>query len=101
MHLLTNVFLLASVLLFSLFPSPLRQLDGLVVTWKRDGRQLSTGHRFVVPAASSSDSGLYVCEASRSSSSSSTVLPVEAKAQLTVMGEETNEGKNLHQQHIM
>lgn len=99
MHLLTNVFLLASVLLFSLFPSPLRQLDGLVVTWKRDGRQLSTGHRFVVPAASSSDSGLYVCEASRSSSS--TVLPVEAKAQLTVMGEETNEGKNLHQQHIM
>ncbi|XP_075890891.1 protein sidekick-1-like isoform X2 [Nelusetta ayraudi] len=59
-----------------------RQLDGLVVTWKRDGRQLSTGHRFVVPAASSSDSGLYVCEASHGSRSAA--QPVEARAQLTV-----------------
>lgn len=68
------------------------------MTWKRDGRQLSTGRRFVVPAASSSDFGLYVCEAS---DSSSTALPVEAKAQLSVIGEETNEGKNVHRQHIM
>lgn len=76
------------------FASPPRQLDGLVVTWKRDGRQLSTGRRFVVPAASSSDSGLYVCEASHSSGSAA--LPVEAKAQLTVIGEETDKGNKMH-----
>lgn len=78
--------LLVLLLSFSLFfppASPLRQLDSLVVTWKRNGRQLSSGHRLVIPGAASSDTGLYVCEASLGNS---TAKPVEARAQLTVIG---------------
>lgn len=80
-------FHLTPVVILSLFfpASPLRQLDGLVVTWKRNGRQLSSGHRLIIPAATSSDTGLYVCEASLGNS---TAKPVETRAQLTVIGKE-------------
>ncbi|KAM3622738.1 uncharacterized protein V6R79_002616 [Siganus canaliculatus] len=62
-----------------------RPVDGLLLSWKRDGRQLTGGgRRLVIPAAASSDAGVYVCEASLSNSSSSS-KPVEARAQLTVM----------------
>lgn len=73
------------VILSLFFPSayPLRQLDGLVVTWKRNGRHLSSGHRLIIPTAASSDTGLYVCEAWLGNS---TTKPVEARAQLTVIG---------------
>lgn len=85
--------LLVLLLTFSLFfpPTyPLRQLDGLVVTWKRNGRQLSSGHRLIIPAAASSDTGLYVCEASLGNS---TAKPVEARAQLTVIGKKKTKTK--------
>uniref|UniRef100_A0A3Q1GEZ4 Sidekick cell adhesion molecule 1b n=1 Tax=Acanthochromis polyacanthus TaxID=80966 RepID=A0A3Q1GEZ4_9TELE len=59
-----------------------RPVDGLVLSWRREGRRLSGGRRLVIPAATSSDTGLYVCEASRGNS---TVKPVEARAHLTVM----------------
>ncbi|XP_047434773.1 protein sidekick-1-like isoform X2 [Mugil cephalus] len=59
-----------------------RPLDGLVVSWKRDGRQLASGRRLSFHAPTSSDTGLYVCEASLSNS---TAKPVEARAHLTVM----------------
>ncbi|XP_061575564.1 protein sidekick-1-like isoform X2 [Cololabis saira] len=59
-----------------------RPVDGLMVSWKRDGRQLAGGHRLIIPHPSSSDTGLYVCEASLSNS---TVKPVEARAHLTVL----------------
>lgn len=54
-----------------------------MVSWKRDGRRLASGRRLIIPAPSSSDTGLYVCEASLSNS---TAKPVEARAHLTVMG---------------
>ncbi|XP_053193293.1 protein sidekick-1-like [Scomber japonicus] len=59
-----------------------RPVDSLVVSWKRDGRRVAGGRRLVVPAPTSSDTGLYVCEASQSNS---TAKPAEAKAHLTVM----------------
>ncbi|XP_028264625.1 protein sidekick-1-like [Parambassis ranga] len=59
-----------------------RPLDGLVVSWKRDGRRLTGGRRLIIPAATSADSGLYVCEASLGNS---TTKPVEARAHLIVM----------------
>uniref|UniRef100_A0A8D3EBJ0 Sidekick cell adhesion molecule 1a n=1 Tax=Scophthalmus maximus TaxID=52904 RepID=A0A8D3EBJ0_SCOMX len=59
-----------------------RPVDSLVVSWKRDGRRLASGRRLNIPAPTSSDTGLYVCEASLSNS---TAKPVEARAQLTVM----------------
>ncbi|KAF0037115.1 hypothetical protein F2P81_009989, partial [Scophthalmus maximus] len=60
----------------------LEPVDSLVVSWKRDGRRLASGRRLNIPAPTSSDTGLYVCEASLSNS---TAKPVEARAQLTVM----------------
>uniref|UniRef100_A0A7N8XS43 Sidekick cell adhesion molecule 1 n=1 Tax=Mastacembelus armatus TaxID=205130 RepID=A0A7N8XS43_9TELE len=59
-----------------------RPVESLVVSWKRDGRQLASGRRLIIPAPTSSDTGLYVCEAFLSNS---TVKPVEARAHLTVM----------------
>ncbi|XP_068607565.1 protein sidekick-1 [Brachionichthys hirsutus] len=59
-----------------------RPMDGLVVSWKRNGHQLSSGRRLIIPAPTSSDAGLYVCEALLSNS---TAKPVEAQAHLTVM----------------
>ncbi|XP_029948858.1 protein sidekick-1-like isoform X2 [Salarias fasciatus] len=59
-----------------------RPVDGLVVSWKRDGRRLASGRRLVITTPSSSDSGLYVCEASLSNS---TAKSVEARAHLTVI----------------
>nr|XP_004568386.1 protein sidekick-1 isoform X1 [Maylandia zebra] len=59
-----------------------RPVDRLLVSWKRDGRRLSSGKRLIIPAPTSSDTGLYVCEASFSNS---TAKPVETKAHLTVM----------------
>lgn len=53
------------------------------MSWKRDGRHLNSGRRLIIPTPSSSDTGLYVCEASLSNS---TVRPAEAKAYLTVIG---------------
>ncbi|XP_028450243.1 protein sidekick-1 isoform X1 [Perca flavescens] len=58
-----------------------RPIDSLVVSWKRDGRHLASGRRLTLPAPTSSDTGLYVCEALLSNS---TAKPVEARAQLTV-----------------
>ncbi|XP_073323462.1 protein sidekick-1 [Pagrus major] len=59
-----------------------RLADSLVVSWKRDGRRLTSGRRLIIPAPTFSDTGLYVCEALLSNS---TAKPVEAKAHLTVM----------------
>ncbi|XP_074485750.1 protein sidekick-1-like isoform X2 [Sebastes fasciatus] len=59
-----------------------RPIDSLMVSWKRDGRRLTSGRRLIIPAATSSDTGLYVCEALLSNS---TAKPVEARAHLTVM----------------
>ncbi|XP_078800475.1 protein sidekick-1 isoform X2 [Oryzias latipes] len=59
-----------------------RPVDGLMVSWKRDGRWLATGHQLIIPSPVFSDTGLYVCEALLSNS---TAKPVEAKAHLTVM----------------
>uniref|UniRef100_A0A8C7XTG8 Sidekick cell adhesion molecule 1a n=1 Tax=Oryzias sinensis TaxID=183150 RepID=A0A8C7XTG8_9TELE len=59
-----------------------RPVDGLMVSWKRDGRWLATGHQLSIPSPVFSDTGLYVCEALLSNS---TAKPVEAKAHLTVM----------------
>uniref|UniRef100_A0A674PFT0 Sidekick cell adhesion molecule 1 n=1 Tax=Takifugu rubripes TaxID=31033 RepID=A0A674PFT0_TAKRU len=59
-----------------------RLVESLVVSWKRDGRHLNSGRRLIIPTPSSSDTGLYVCEASLSNS---TVRPAEAKAYLTVI----------------
>lgn len=54
-----------------------------MLQWKRDGRQLATGRQLLVPASASADAGSYVCEALLSNSSG---RPVEARAQLTVLG---------------
>ncbi|XP_040002524.1 protein sidekick-1-like [Xiphias gladius] len=59
-----------------------RPVDSLMVSWKRDGRRLASGRRLIIPAPTSSDTGLYVCEALLSNS---TAKPVEARAHLTVM----------------
>uniref|UniRef100_A0A3B4YMV0 Sidekick cell adhesion molecule 1 n=1 Tax=Seriola lalandi dorsalis TaxID=1841481 RepID=A0A3B4YMV0_SERLL len=59
-----------------------RPVDNLMVSWKRDGRRLASGRRLIIPAPTSSDTGLYVCEALLSNS---TAKPVEARAHLTVM----------------
>ncbi|XP_076004254.1 protein sidekick-1-like isoform X2 [Genypterus blacodes] len=59
-----------------------RPLDRLVVSWKRDGRRLAGGRRLIIPAPTSSDMGLYVCEVLLSNA---TAKPVEARAQLFVM----------------
>ncbi|XP_074553803.1 protein sidekick-1-like isoform X2 [Halichoeres trimaculatus] len=59
-----------------------RPVDSLVVSWKREGRRLTSGRRLVIPVSTSSDMGLYICEASVSNS---TAKPVEARAQLTVL----------------
>ncbi|KAA8595226.1 hypothetical protein FQN60_012361, partial [Etheostoma spectabile] len=56
-------------------------IDSLVVSWKRDGRHLASGRRLTLPAPTSLDTGLYVCEALLSNSSAK---PVEARAHLTV-----------------
>uniref|UniRef100_A0A665U8J9 Sidekick cell adhesion molecule 1a n=1 Tax=Echeneis naucrates TaxID=173247 RepID=A0A665U8J9_ECHNA len=40
-----------------------RPVESLTVSWKRDGRRLATGRRFTISAPTSSDTGLYVCEA--------------------------------------
>ncbi|XP_038141195.1 protein sidekick-1-like isoform X2 [Cyprinodon tularosa] len=59
-----------------------RPVDGLAVSWKRDGRLLASGHRLIVPVATTADAGLYVCEALFNNS---TAKPMEARAYLTVM----------------
>nr|XP_020469940.1 protein sidekick-1 isoform X2 [Monopterus albus] len=59
-----------------------RPVEGLLVSWKRDGRQLASGRRLIIAAPTSTDTGLYVCEALLSNS---TARPVEARAHLTVM----------------
>ncbi|XP_070712624.1 protein sidekick-1-like [Pempheris klunzingeri] len=59
-----------------------RPVDSLVVSWKRDGRRLVSGRRLIIPVPTSSDTGLYVCEALLSNSTAKTV---EARAHLTVM----------------
>ncbi|XP_034045142.1 protein sidekick-1-like isoform X2 [Thalassophryne amazonica] len=59
-----------------------RPVDNLVVSWKRNGRHLSNGRRLIIPSPATSDTGLYVCEASLSNS---TAKPVEARVHLTVM----------------
>ncbi|XP_027874470.1 protein sidekick-1-like isoform X1 [Xiphophorus couchianus] len=59
-----------------------RPVDGLAVLWKRDGHRLASGRRLIVPTATSSDAGLYVCEVLVSNS---TIKPMEARAYLTVM----------------
>ncbi|XP_041641485.1 protein sidekick-1 [Cheilinus undulatus] len=59
-----------------------RLVDSLVVSWKRDGRRVASGRRLIIPSSSSSDMGLYICEATLSNS---TTKPVEARAQLTVI----------------
>lgn len=87
-----TLFLFFSSVLFILAVlSPLRPLDGLVVSWKRDGRRLASGRRLIIPAATSADSGLYVCEASLGNS---TTKPVEARAHLIVMGKEKSTYKH-------
>ncbi|XP_061684994.1 protein sidekick-1 isoform X2 [Syngnathoides biaculeatus] len=40
-----------------------RDVENLLVAWKRDGHRLATGRRLAIPAAASSDGGAYVCEA--------------------------------------
>ncbi|XP_014911399.1 protein sidekick-1-like, partial [Poecilia latipinna] len=59
-----------------------RPVDGLAVLWKRGGHWLASGRRLIVPAATSSDAGLYVCEVLVSNS---TIKPVEARGYLTVV----------------
>lgn len=59
-----------------------RPINGLVVSWKRDGRRQASGRRLIIPASATSDTGLYVCEASLSNT---TAKPIEARAHLTVM----------------
>ncbi|XP_076584593.1 protein sidekick-1 isoform X1 [Chaetodon auriga] len=59
-----------------------RPIDSLVVSWKRDGRRLTSGRQLIIPAPTSTDTGLYVCEALLSNS---TAKPVEARAHLTVV----------------
>ena len=85
----TRSLLVCPLLLFS----HLRPVDSLVVSWKRDGRRVAGGRRLVVPAPTSSDTGLYVCEASQSNS---TAKPAEAKAHLTVMGEKKGNHTHTH-----
>ena len=64
------------------------------MSWKRDGRHLHSGRRLNIPTPSSSDTGLYVCEASLSNS---TGRPAEAMAQLTVIGKgETHTHTHTH-----
>ncbi|XP_070837515.1 protein sidekick-1 isoform X2 [Chaetodon trifascialis] len=59
-----------------------RPIDTLVVSWKRDGRRLTGGRQLIIPAPASTDTGLYVCEASLSNS---TAKHVEARAHLSVV----------------
>ncbi|XP_028300243.1 protein sidekick-1 isoform X3 [Gouania willdenowi] len=59
-----------------------RPIDGLLVSWKRDGRRLAGGRRLIISAPTTADTGVYVCEALLSNS---TAKPVEARAHLTVM----------------
>uniref|UniRef100_A0A665U7P0 Sidekick cell adhesion molecule 1a n=1 Tax=Echeneis naucrates TaxID=173247 RepID=A0A665U7P0_ECHNA len=59
-----------------------RPVESLTVSWKRDGRRLATGRRFTISAPTSSDTGLYVCEALLGNS---TAKLVEAKAHFTVI----------------
>ncbi|XP_037546465.1 protein sidekick-1 [Nematolebias whitei] len=59
-----------------------RPVDDLVVSWKHNGRRLTSGRRLTIPAPASSDAGLYICEASLSNN---TAKPVEARAHLSVM----------------
>ncbi|KAM4584441.1 protein sidekick-1-like isoform 2-T2 [Odontesthes bonariensis] len=59
-----------------------RPIDGLVVSWKRDGRRLASGRRLIIPAPTSSDAALYVCEALLGNS---TAKSMEARAHLTVI----------------
>uniref|UniRef100_A0A8D0CSZ8 Sidekick cell adhesion molecule 1 n=1 Tax=Sander lucioperca TaxID=283035 RepID=A0A8D0CSZ8_SANLU len=77
------IFLSSFVILHPL-PSQIpaaKPIDSLVVSWKRDGRHLASGRRLTLPAPTSLDTGLYVCEALLSNS---TAKPVEARAHLTV-----------------
>ncbi|KAM9770293.1 protein sidekick-1-like isoform 2-T2 [Menidia menidia] len=59
-----------------------RPVEGLVVSWKRDGRLLASGRRLIIPATTAMDAGLYVCEALLSNS---TAKPTEARVHLTVI----------------
>ncbi|KAM6972344.1 protein sidekick-1-like [Aplochiton taeniatus] len=58
-----------------------RPVERLVLVWKRDGHRLAGGRRLVLPSPTLSDTGVYVCEASLSNSTSK---PVEARAHLSV-----------------
>ncbi|XP_049577112.1 protein sidekick-1 isoform X1 [Syngnathus scovelli] len=59
-----------------------RDVDSLLVVWKRDGRHLASGRQLVIPVPTSSDSGEYVCEALLDNS---TAKVAQAKAHLTVI----------------
>ncbi|XP_061535889.1 protein sidekick-1 isoform X1 [Phycodurus eques] len=59
-----------------------RDVDILLVAWKRNGRHLASGRRLAIPAPASSDGGAYVCEALLGNS---TAKAEEARAYLTVI----------------
>uniref|UniRef100_A0A8C6TGS4 Sidekick cell adhesion molecule 1a n=1 Tax=Neogobius melanostomus TaxID=47308 RepID=A0A8C6TGS4_9GOBI len=63
-----------------------RPVENLLLSWKRDGRRIGSGPRLLLPAPDSSDSGMYICEAALSNS---TTRPVEARAHLTVIAPPT------------
>uniref|UniRef100_A0A3Q2YF35 Sidekick cell adhesion molecule 1 n=1 Tax=Hippocampus comes TaxID=109280 RepID=A0A3Q2YF35_HIPCM len=59
-----------------------RDVDSLLIVWKRDGHHLATGRRLLIPAPASSDGGEYVCEALLGNNTSKAA---EARARLTVI----------------
>ncbi|XP_020795716.2 LOW QUALITY PROTEIN: protein sidekick-1-like [Boleophthalmus pectinirostris] len=63
-----------------------RPVENLLLSWKRDGRRIGSGSRLLLPAPDSADSGMYICEAALSNS---TTRPVEARAHLTVIAPPT------------
>ncbi|KAK7929044.1 hypothetical protein WMY93_005439 [Mugilogobius chulae] len=64
-----------------IIPNNRLPVENLLLSWKREGRRIGTGPRLILPAPDSSDSGMYICEAALSNS---TTRPVEARAHLTV-----------------
>ncbi|XP_077460380.1 sidekick cell adhesion molecule 1b [Stigmatopora argus] len=57
-----------------------RDVDSLLLVWKRDGHPLASGHRLVIPTTASLNSGLYVCEAQLGNNTAA-----EARAYLAVI----------------